>query len=418
MDNLSHALAGLAAGELVHRMLPREDTAERHSTRHRLLLVTAAVAGNFPDLDLVLTPLLPAPLGYLLHHRGHTHTLLYAIPQMLLLATAILLLWAGARKLLRTSGPARAGFLLALLMGFGLHLAMDYLNSYGLHPFHPFDARWLYGDMVFILEPVFWIALGAPLAMTISSLRWRAICSVLLLAVPLYFTLKGYLSWYALGGLYLAAFFAAAVQIGAGRNGYRGIVAGAAMVGVFLGVQAAASQRAGDIVRTTMTSGSDSGVVHDVALTAFPSHPFCWAFAAIGSNESRDAYRLTRGVVSLLPAQLPASACPRALNTEVQIADPRQIVFVDQTVGRLSTLRATRAQNCLFDAWLRFARMPLLEDGRATDVRFRSSVRGNFTTMELADAHASECPAGVPQWAYPRADLLRPPAVSNGNDSR
>jgi sec-independent protein translocase protein TatC len=50
------------------------------------------LAGNFPDLDLVLTPLLPAPLGYLLHHRGHTHTVLYALPQMLLLAALMVAL--------------------------------------------------------------------------------------------------------------------------------------------------------------------------------------------------------------------------------------------------------------------------------------------------------------------------------------
>ena len=50
------------------------------------MLATCALAGNFPDLDLVLTPLLPAPLGYLLHHRGHTHTVLYAFPQAMLLA--------------------------------------------------------------------------------------------------------------------------------------------------------------------------------------------------------------------------------------------------------------------------------------------------------------------------------------------
>ena len=129
MDNLSHTVAGLLAGELLHRCLPSEADGDRHALRRRLMLTTCALAGNFPDLDLVLTPLLPAPLGYLLHHRGHTHTMLYAIPQALLLAALLYLLWPGARRLLRESVSARAGFGLALVGGFGLHLAMDYLNS-------------------------------------------------------------------------------------------------------------------------------------------------------------------------------------------------------------------------------------------------------------------------------------------------
>ncbi len=113
MDNLTHSLVGLALGELTHRLLPAEPDAPRASTRRRLLLTGAALASNFPDLDLVLTALAPAPLGYLLHHRGHTHTLLYALPQALVLLAALWLCWPAARALLRTSAPARHGLLAA-----------------------------------------------------------------------------------------------------------------------------------------------------------------------------------------------------------------------------------------------------------------------------------------------------------------
>jgi inner membrane protein len=201
MDNLSHTVAGLLAGELLHRSLPAEADTDRHALRRSLMLATCALAGNFPDLDLVLTPLLPAPLGYLLHHRGHTHTLLYAFPQAMLLAALLYLLWPSARHLLRQSATARTGFGLALAVGFGLHLAMDYLNSYGLHPFHPFNSGWVYGDMIFILEPVFWVAFGIPMVMTLRqpALRW-----LLLLAAPLalaFFAWRGFLAWQSLAAL-------------------------------------------------------------------------------------------------------------------------------------------------------------------------------------------------------------------------
>ena len=90
MDNMTHSLVGLALGELVDRALPAPADPSRGRLRRRLLLATGLLASNFPDLDLVLTPLLPAPLGYLIHHRGHTHTLLYALPQVALL---LALLW-------------------------------------------------------------------------------------------------------------------------------------------------------------------------------------------------------------------------------------------------------------------------------------------------------------------------------------
>lgn len=413
MDNLSHALAGLAAGALIHRFLPPEATSGQDSTRHRLVLATAALAGNFPDLDLVLTPLLPPPLGYLLHHRGHTHTMLYAIPQMLMLSALMLLAWPAARGLLRLSRIATLGFVLALFAGFGLHLAMDFLNSYGLHPFHPFDSAWLYGDMVFILEPMFWLALGAPLAMSISRRRWRLLLLFLLLAVPLYFTLKSYLAWYALCALYAVAFIAALIQRRAGPAACRGVLAGAGMLVLFLSGQAIASREAGRMLRDALLTSPGGGTVHDIALTAFPSHPACWIFAAVQSDGT--TYRLTRGVASVFPRVLSASSCPAALNPSASTPSGEAVVIFDEASGSLQALRETKAANCFFDAWLRFARVPLLERGTASDLRFASSARGNFTTMKLAEFEGTECPRHVPSWDYPRTDLLEGRSSAGGN---
>src|SRR6187431_3293449 len=44
--------------------------------RTRTVFIAAGVvAANAPDVDLLYTGLTEAPLGYLLHHRGHSHTL-------------------------------------------------------------------------------------------------------------------------------------------------------------------------------------------------------------------------------------------------------------------------------------------------------------------------------------------------------
>src|SRR4051794_15076928 len=107
MDNLTHSVVGLALGELVERSLPPQADPLRQRTRRKLLLFAGWAGSNLPDLDLLLSPLAERPLGYLLHHRGYTHTLLYVIPQAIALLALAWLLWPGARRLLRADPTAR-----------------------------------------------------------------------------------------------------------------------------------------------------------------------------------------------------------------------------------------------------------------------------------------------------------------------
>ena len=74
MDNITHSVIGLGVGELLHRSLPPEPQEAPQRTRRALFLFTAWFASNAPDLDLFLTRLMPRPFGYMLQHRGHTHT--------------------------------------------------------------------------------------------------------------------------------------------------------------------------------------------------------------------------------------------------------------------------------------------------------------------------------------------------------
>ena len=407
MDNLSHTVAGLLAGELLHRSLPAEADPQRHGVRRSLMLATCALAGNFPDLDLVLTPLLPAPLGYLLHHRGHTHTLLYAIPQALLLAALLYLLWPSARRLLRESRWTRIGFGLALATGFGLHLAMDYLNSYGLHPFHPFQSGWIYGDMVFILEPVFWVVFGIPMVMTLRrpAVRW-----LLLLAAPLalaWFAWRGFLAWQSLAALLAAGTLLA---LAAGARAGRPTLAvplAAAMLGLaFVGLQSLASGQARTLVGNELRAREPGARLLDTALSPYPANPVCWNFVAVESRADSGLYRISRGVVSLAPGAMPVSACPPAFAEEPLPAGRQALALLSQRDYSLERLHRLAATDCFVLDWLRFARMPALDGDSASDARFASSPRGNFTTLPLVESSRRACLSGVPQWDRPRADLL------------
>ena len=111
----------------------REQRRPRRRTRRGMLVTLATVGGNLPDIDLVLTyrGFVRDKLGYLLEHRGYTHTVLGC----LVLATLLFAAegWARYRRLSMTRNDH---LMLAAVAAFGtlLHLGMDALNSYGVIP--------------------------------------------------------------------------------------------------------------------------------------------------------------------------------------------------------------------------------------------------------------------------------------------
>ena len=409
MDNLSHSLVGLAVGELLHRCLPQETTAENALTRRRLLLIAGALASNFPDLDLLLTPLLQNPLGYLLHHRGHTHTLLFLIPQAFLLCTMLWLAWPSARRLLRASPSTRTGLCLTILVGLLLHLAMDALNSYGIHPFHPFDSSWYYTDLVFVVEPLFWVVFGIPLAVMVARRAFRIALLVMLVALVLLVTSAGFLTWEAFAVLMGLALILGALARRSGPRESQGLLASFGAILSFIGIKAYTAAIASDSVRAELRSQNPSARILDTALTAFPSHPLCWAFVSIETDASANIYTLKRGVLSLAPSLVPVAACAvRFSEGYILGSETSGIAWISQAHARVDALRQLQRENCHFDAWLRFARAPLLEANAASDLRYATALRGNFSTFNRQLFADRACPRWVPGWDYPRADLLKP----------
>lgn len=407
MDNITHTLVGLGVGELLQRSLPAEADAARQRTRHRLLLTACAAASNFPDLDLFLTKLMAPPLGYLLHHRGHTHTLLFLLPQALLLLAALWLFWPKARVLLKDSRQARLGLLGAMAAGFLLHLGMDFMNSYGVHPFYPFHGGWYFGDIIFIIEPVFWVAFGVPVALAIPWRPVRGLMVGVLAVVLLFFTLHGYLGWASCAGLLLLGAVIAALRL-LHMHSRRALALALMVCLSFIGVQKAASTQARERIAAALAQEDSAAQLLDVALTAFPAQPLCWSFATVERNEARDSYRVRRGMLSLAPGWLPPGQCPASmLDPGPARALPAGIQQHGEWTGSLSLLRRLRQNDCQLDAWLRFARIPAVDERSASDRRFASTPRGNFTTMDVANARA--CPPHIPRWSQPRADLITAP---------
>jgi inner membrane protein len=156
MDNITHSLIGLTLAE----------TGLKRATP--LATVTLVVAANFPDIDIITG--LVGSLFYLEHHRGITHALA-ALPILsLLLAAGI---YAYSRR--KNSGARFRPLFGLSLLGMLTHPLLDYLNSYGWRPFLPWDDRWFYGDIAFVIDPWLWILLGGALFVTTAKTRGRMI---------------------------------------------------------------------------------------------------------------------------------------------------------------------------------------------------------------------------------------------------
>ena len=170
MDNLTHSLVGLAAAKAGLEKLSPGATA------------LCVLAANSPDADIVT--LIGGRWIYLQNHRGLTHSIVGTIA----LALALPLVFHGVAWLiarLRKRKPATRlrGLMIASIIVTASHPLLDWTNNYGVRLLLPWDSRWFYGDLVFIMDPVFWLVLGGAAFLVTSRTKnqivtWCAIALV------------------------------------------------------------------------------------------------------------------------------------------------------------------------------------------------------------------------------------------------
>src|SRR5260370_32391000 len=162
MDGLTHSLLGLTAAKA---------GLERWSPYTAAVCVLSA---NAPDIDVVYG-LFGDRWTVLQYHRGITHSIVGTLTLGLLIPS---IFWATERALAkwrrRRPRIRYRGLLLASLITAATHPLMDWTNNYGLRPLLPWNGRWFYGDLVFIVDPYIWLALGGA-AFLLTSSRWPKI---------------------------------------------------------------------------------------------------------------------------------------------------------------------------------------------------------------------------------------------------
>jgi inner membrane protein len=408
MDNLTHTLIGALIGEATAQAAPRAQGDLPEATRRNLCVTLAAIGSNLPDSDLLYS-FFGGKLNYLLHHRGHTHTVLIA----LLLGAAVFGLmrwWLRRRNLQASSADLRllAGVLLITPL---LHIAMDFGNNYGVHPFWPLDNRWFYGDSIFIIEPLFWAAC-APLAFTFRTRPARFIVwLVMVMAIGLVFftgivpkPIAAVYSLLVVAMLLVGSKAPRRVSLAAGI----GLWVGTTLMFV-LTAQAAKSR----IEQIAAAQFANSELL-DHVVTPMPSNPFCWEIMLI--QKETDSVVLRRAMFALAPSLVAADQClVRSLDlpvtaplAEVAHAGSPELKWYGQISSPLDRLRGLAQTNCDAEAALRFIRVPWLatieQELVLGDLRYDREVELGFSEVAITDG--PDCPRFVPQWVPPRQDLL------------
>jgi inner membrane protein len=393
VDNITHAFLGAAMAECA---VPRNASAGVRTA----FMCAGVVAANAPDVDLLYNGIIEQPLGYLLHHRGHSHTL-PGLGVLGLLIWSGVRLWPRARLAIRGAERRFAALIAAALAG---HLIMDTANSYGTHLWYPMSSGWVYGDAVFVLEPWLWAVLGATLALNAVRPSWRVLIALLTLA-PI-----GALVQVGLLQAGVCAVLAAVVGAAAAlsrrwppRARAAGVLAAtAAIVVVMSGLSSVAKAEA----RRAIAGPAE---VIDVIADANPGVPWCWAVMVLHEAEApHDVLTATRATLSILPGVWPATSCASARLSAGWAADARTtdaVVWHRQWRIDVQALRTLHEGNCRARAWLQFGRVPYVANGTIVDLRFENPIGQNFTPMAL-DPAAERCPRYVTHWELPRRDVL------------
>jgi inner membrane protein len=397
MDNLTHSLVGAALSELA----APEDTTR---AGRRVFFAAGILASNLPDIDVLYASRVSAPVGFLLHHRGHTHTLVGEVVLGLLLAAALRLV-PGFRSLASADRKRLWVLIVVSLLG---HLLLDSWNSYGVHPFYPFDARWYYGDAVFIFEPWLCVLLGVSAAWNARARLARFATAALVVLALAAVGYVGAVSPGVLTALSVSAAVSAwsARSLAARTRSVAALAAGCVLVACLFGLSRVA--RGETLAQLPLDGGAE---VVDVILSPDPAAPWCWTTIAIARNATAGEFVLRRGTLSLLPGwQPPASCVSHRLvpGADLATSPDGSVLWRDEIRQTLASLRELNARDCWARAWLQFGRAPFMRDGALRDLRFENRLRSNFSALKL-EPREPECPAHMTSWAQPRADLLAQP---------
>jgi len=279
---------------------------------------------------------------------------------------------------------------------------------------------WVYGDAVFIVEPLFWTVAIPPLWFAAQARVTRiALATVLIAGLTLCWVLA---LRSAVAERLVPLPSAVAVTLVAGCATFAawkasplirialGVAGSWALAAIFFAATGAA---AAEVRRSPHLAAT---AIDDVVITPMPVNPLCATVLVVGSQGAD--YVIERATVATMPGWFAAERCPTAfegnptapLSPVVAPGDP--VAWKDEFRAPLREIVDLAQQNCQVAAFLRFARAPYWvrtsrDELIVGDLRFDRAPGLDFSDVRL-DARPTVCPKAVPPWLPPRAHLFDP----------
>lgn len=404
LDNLTHGLAGLAIAKLASRT-PVSKSAESHlgAGWHRWIVFLSILANNFPDIDLVYST--TSKLDYLVHHRGHTHTLVFILPMVLI---CLMLSWIWAKKAKWHLKIPEWQFLGALtIVGGVTHLGLDFTNNYGIHPFWPFENSWYYGDTIFIVEPWLWIGLAV---FCFHELRTKLGRGIMLAIYVLSIAVSLASHMVPLGVVIVLL----VVGLGLFPLGYllkptKRIWPGCALILTVYAGFWFCRREAQVLFEKHLVSQFPSLDVLDISIWPAPANPFCWtALAAMRSGHDYVTAKAIVGPLFQIGGPLicnPSTDSGLANLDPIYGADTEGLKWVGSKSMNLDDLGQLKAE-CGFVSLMSFSRMPFWSEGWFGDLRYDREKTAGFAVVDRSFSSSKTCPKFIPNWNPPRRDLF------------
>lgn len=412
MDNITHSLVGALTAETALTFLNIKKPELVISRRTKIAFyLSSFLSNNICDLDFVVGLFLkPNRLQYLLHHRGHTHTFVMAPFQAALI---VLLFWGVAKLQKRPWEKFEMKAIAALsLLGCFLHIGLDFLNQYGIHPFWPFNNHWFYADMMFIVEPWIWVTILPFLFFSSSHryMRWAVVC--LIVSAFGLVGLSGFvpktMGWVV--GLWSLILFLSFKYLEQKNR----LAVCYFSFGLFLSVFFLECHWLKAEIKERFQKEEPEITLNDVILSPFPSNPVCWQIVTVESSRDRQLFDLRKGVVSLFTHLYRPEECLSLITrkNEAEPLNPKHphVIWTSHRRYLRQHLVKLWKENCSAAAQLKFVRAPFWyeQDKKLylADMRFETGGRDNFSKLDISNGK-TDCPKAIPPWVEPREDLLR-----------
>lgn len=366
MDNITHTLIGATVGHSLSR-LPSEKRLKR------AVFWTSVIGNNVPDLDVLVRLFSENPkLGYLLHHRGLTHTFLFTpvTGALLAIGTAIYLrqaiTWPPRLHGAKTFGLI---FLVGTLSA-ALHILADFCNEFGVHPFSPMSNQWYYGDFIFIVEPLIWLVLLPYLAFKTQQNLVRAVFGLLggfIVTASLFI-----ISWKSF--ITLSLFGMLLLWLHRHLKKDRWVYC--FLLGVYAVFAATSHIARAKLARALKIQRPNEKIIQ-LALSPVPANPFCWRQVIVTIDPGDQgvqskhpgilitSYMVRLGVSSLWPAFFPISECKGRLGNEPTLSlaqndlkDTEGVYWFGVFQRPVSEFKSLLGEYCQFQSFIEFSRAP------------------------------------------------------------